>query len=62
MVAVLNAFRYVLGQFDYPNKKISTPRAWSKNLKSYELKVNNVLFSNLTFEQYHALKGLEDTV
>ncbi|MBI78990.1 MAG: polyphosphate kinase [Gammaproteobacteria bacterium] len=62
MVAVLNAFRYVLGQFDYPNKKISTPRAWSKNLKSYQLKVNNVLFSNLTFEQYHALKGLEDTV
>ena len=60
MVAILNAFRYILEQFDYTNKKIPKPKAWSQGLRNYELKVNNVPFKNLTLEQYNALKGLAD--
>tara|TARA_Y100001970_G_scaffold205581_1_gene250353 strand:+ start:14063 stop:14896 length:834 start_codon:yes stop_codon:yes gene_type:complete len=55
MIARLNAMRYVLSKIEYSGKKTIKTKKWNRELPKYELNVNNVLFENLSKEQYELL-------
>ena len=59
MIARLNAMRYVLTKIDYKNKKILKSNNWSQEIKNYKIKLNNILFENLSKEQYELLFSLQ---
>ena len=60
MVAALNSLRYILEKFDYPEKNIPKPKAWSKGMNIYNLKINGVLFENLSYDQFKVLNSFAD--
>ena len=55
MIARLNAMRYVLSNIEYPNKQTIKTKKWNREKPIYELTVNNVLFEDLSKEQYELL-------
>ena len=55
MIARLNAMRYVLTKISYKNKKILKSNHWSEEIKEYSIRLNNILFKNLSKEQYELL-------
>ena len=59
-IAVLHALRYILGRFDYPNKKLPKPKVWTENINDYSLTINKVPFNNLSYQQYKVLKVMAD--
>ncbi len=59
-IAVLHALRYILGRFDYPDKKLPKPKVWTENINDYSLKINKVPFDNLSYQQYKVLKVMAD--
>ena len=59
-IAVLHALRYILGNFDYPGKKLPKPKVWTENINDYSLTINRVPFNNLSYQQYKVLKVLAD--
>jgi len=59
MIARLNAMRYVLTKINYTNKKILKSSKWTKEISSYKIKINNILFDNLSKEQYELLFSLQ---
>lgn len=60
MVAALNSLRYILEKFDYPEKNIPKPKVWSEGMNIYNLKINGVLFENLTYDQFKVLNSFAD--
>ena len=59
-IAVLHALRYILGRFDYPDKKLPKPKVWTENINDYSLTINKVPFNNLSYQQYKVLKVMAD--
>lgn len=59
MIARLNAMRYVLSHINYKNKKILKSNHWSEEIENYSIRFNNVLFDNLTKEQYELLFSMQ---
>ena len=59
-IAVLHALRYILGRFDYPDKKLPKPKVWTENINDYSLTINRVPFNNLSYQQYKVLKVMAD--
>jgi len=59
MIARLNAMRYVLKKIDYKNKKTLKSNNWAEEIKNYKIKLNNILFENLSKEQYELLFSLQ---
>ena len=59
-IAVLHALRYILGNFDYPGKKLPKPKVWTENINDYSLTINRVPFNNLSYQQYKVLKVMAD--
>ena len=59
-IAVLHALRYILGSFDYPDKKLPKPKVWTENINDYSLTINKVPFNNLSYQQYKVLKVMAD--
>ena len=55
MIARLNAMRYALTKISYKNKKILKSNHWSEEIKEYSIRLNNILFKNLSKEQYELL-------
>ena len=60
MVAALNSLRYILEKFDYPEKNIPKPKVWSEGMNIYNLKINGVLFENLSYDQFKVLNSFAD--
>ena len=60
MVAALNSLRYILEKFDYPEKNIPKPKVWSEGMNIYNLKINGVLFKNLSYDQFKVLNSFAD--
>lgn len=60
MVAALNSLRYILEKFDYPEKNIPKPKIWSEGMNIYNLKINGVLFENLSYDQFKVLNSFAD--
>ena len=59
MIGRLNAMRYVLSYIEYEHKKILKPKKWSKELPTYEIRINNVPFNNLNKDQYDVLHQMK---
>ena len=59
MIARLNAMRYVLSHINYKNKKIIKSNHWSEEIENYSIRFNNVLFDNLSKEQYELLFSMQ---
>lgn len=59
MIARLNAMRYVLSHINYKNKKILKSNYWSEEIENYSIRFNNVLFDNLSKEQYELLFSMQ---
>ena len=59
MIARLNAMRYVLSHINYKNKKILKSNHWSEEIENYSIRFNNVLFDNLSKEQYELLFSMQ---
>ena len=59
MIARLNAMRYVLTKISYKNKKILKSNQWSEEIKDYSIRLNNILFNNLSKEQYELLFSMQ---
>ena len=59
MIARLNAMRYVLSNINYKNKKILKSNHWSEEIENYSIRFNNVLFDNLSKEQYELLFSMQ---
>jgi len=59
MIARLNAMRYVLSSFEYPDKKVLKEKKWSKEIPEYGIEIDGVKFKNLTKEQYELLYRLK---
>ena len=59
MIARLNAMRYVLTNINYKNKKILKSNHWSEEIQDYSIRFNNVLFENLSKEQYELLFSMQ---
>tara|TARA_X000001036_G_C20160119_1_gene595066 strand:- start:149 stop:595 length:447 start_codon:yes stop_codon:yes gene_type:complete len=58
-IAGLNALRYILNHFNYPNKNLPKPKEWSLGLNNYEVFINKVKFDKLSYEQYKTLMKLK---
>ena len=59
MIARLNAMRYALTKISYKNKKILKSNHWSEEIKEYSIRLNNILFKNLSKEQYELLFSMQ---
>lgn len=59
MIARLNAMRYVLSHINYKNKKNLKSNHWSEEIENYSIRFNNVLFDNLSKEQYELLFSMQ---
>ena len=59
MIGRLNAMRYVLSYLEYEHKKTLKPKKWSKELPTYEIRINNVRFNNLNKDQYDVLHQIK---
>ena len=59
MIARLNAMRYVLSHINYKNKKNLKSNHWSEEIENYSIRFNNVLFDNLSKEQYELLFSMK---
>ena len=51
--------RYVLSHINYKNKKILKSNHWSEEIENYSIRFNNVLFDNLSKEQYELLFSMQ---
>ena len=59
MIARLNAMRYVLSHIDYAGKKFLRAKKWTREIPEYRITIDDVLFDNLTKEQYELLFSLQ---
>ena len=55
MIARVNAMRYVLSNIDYDGKENLKLKKWNKEDPEYEITIDNILFENLSKEQYEIL-------
>ena len=51
---------YPTADVDYPDKNLPKPKIWSEGLNNYKVKINKVLFENLSYQQYKTLRVFAD--
>ena len=54
--ARLSSLRYVLNEFDYPDKNLEATDDWTSEITNYSIEFDGVNFKNLSYEQYKVLK------
>ena len=42
------------------DKDLPKPKTWSEGLNNYKVKINKVLFENLSYQQYKTLRVFAD--
>ena len=55
-IARLSSLRYVLNEFDYPDKNLEATDDWTSEITNYSIEFDGVNFKNLSYEQYKVLK------
>ena len=59
MTARLNAFRYVIDTIDYKGKSTLKTKPWNIDMNENRIKLFEVLFDNLSKEQYDLLNHIK---
>ena len=61
MIARLSSLRFVLNEFNYPDKNLEVADDWTSKITNYSLDYEGVTFENLSHQQYELLKkGLNE--
>ena len=60
MIARLTALRFLLNQMNYDYKKLLKPVTWTKNADYYNVTIEGVTFTRLSYEQYKVLSRYSD--
>ena len=60
MIARLTALRFLLNQMNYDYKKLLKPVTWTKNVDYYNVTIEGVRFTRLSYEQYKVLSRYSD--
>ena len=55
MLARLSSLRFVLNEFDYPNKHLEVTEEWTSKITNYSIKYQGISFDNLSYQQYEFL-------
>ena len=56
MIARLSSLRFVLNEFNYPDKNLEVTDDWTSKITNYSLDYEGVTFENLSHQQYELLK------
>lgn len=62
MIARLNAMRYVLGNIEYKGKEDLKVKKWNQEDPEYEITIDNILFENLSKDQYDFLFEIKQRI
>ena len=61
-IARLSSLRYVLNEFDYPDKNLEAADDWTSKITNYSIEFEGVSFKNLSYQQYKLLeRNLKNT-
>ena len=55
-IARLSSLRYVLNEFNYPNKNLEAADDWTSKITNYSIEFEGVSFKNLSYQQYKLLE------
>ena len=55
-IARLSSLRYVLNEFNYPDKILEAADDWTSKITNYSIEFEGVSFKNLSYEQYKLLE------
>jgi len=55
-IARLSSLRYVLNEFNYPDKNLKAVDGWTSQITNYSIEFEGVSFKNLSYEQYELLE------
>ena len=56
MIARLSSLRFVLNEFNYPDKKLEIANDWTSKITNYSIEFDGISFENLSHQQYEVLK------
>ena len=56
MIARLSSLRFVLNEFNYPDKKLEIANDWTSKITNYSIEFEGISFENLSYKQYEVLK------
>ena len=56
MIARLSSLRFVLNEFNYPDKKLEIANDWTSKITNYSIEFEGISFENLSHQQYEVLK------
>ena len=55
-IARLSSLRYVLNEFNYPDKNLEAADDWTSKITNYSIELEGVSFKNLSYQQYKLLE------
>ena len=55
-IARLSSLRYVLNEFNYPDKHLEAADDWTSKITNYSIEFEGVSFKNLSYQQYKLLE------
>ena len=55
-IARLSSLRYVLNEFNYPEKNLEAADDWTSKITNYSIEFEGVSFKNLSYQQYKLLE------
>ena len=56
MIARLSSLRFVLNEFNYPDKSLEIADDWTSKITNYSIEFEGIPFENLSYKQYEVLK------
>ena len=56
MIGRLSSLRFVLNEFNYPDKNLETTNDWTSKITNYSIEFEGIPFENLSHQQYEVLK------
>jgi hypothetical protein len=56
MIARLSSLRFVLNEFNYPDKNLEIANDWTSKITNYSIEFEGISFENLSHQQYEVLK------
>ena len=56
MIARLSSLRFVLNEFNYPDKSLEIADDWTSKITNFNIEFEGISFENLSYKQYEVLK------
>ena len=56
MIARLSSLRFVLNEFNYPDKNLEIADDWTSKITNFNIEFEGISFENLSYKQYEVLK------